>query len=128
MAKAVRPKPGPTVSAQGGQVVWVTAKPHAVYWEVVDERLKAAGVTRKQVQAAWILQATPGPRAEFPAEVKSLQHYLVQTLHVMHDRFPNLKIAYLSSRTYADGTMYCGSLLSSCPRSRSIAGSSPLTV
>ena len=45
--------------AQGGQVVWVTAKPHAIYWDVVDERLKAAGVTRKQVQAAWVLQAIP---------------------------------------------------------------------
>jgi hypothetical protein len=87
--------------AQGGQVVWVTAKPNAVYWDVVDERLAATGVTRKQVQAAWILQAIPGPNRAWPAEVKDLQRYLVETLHVMHDRFPNLKIAYLSSRTYA---------------------------
>lgn len=87
--------------AQGGQVVWVTAKPNAIYWDVVDERLKAAGVTRAQVQAAWVLQAIPGPREPWPAEVKELQRYMVETLHVMHDRFPNLKIAYLSSRTYA---------------------------
>ena len=87
--------------AQGGQVVWVTAKPHAIYWDVVDERLAAAGVTRKQVQAAWVLQAIPGPTRPWPVEVKDLQRYLVETLHVMRDRFPNLKIAYLSSRTYA---------------------------
>src|SRR5262249_45523043 len=87
--------------AQSGQVVWVTAKPHAVYWDVVDERLAAAGVTRKQVQAAWVLQAIPGPSRPWPVEVQDLQRYLVETLHVMHDRFPNLKIAYLSSRTYA---------------------------
>jgi len=87
--------------AQGGQVVWVTANPKAIYWDVVDERLAAAGVTRKQVQAAWVLQATPGPVRPWPVEVKELQRYLVETLHVMHDRFPNLKIAYLSSRTYA---------------------------
>ena len=87
--------------AQGGQVVWVTAKPHAIYWDVVDERLAAAGVTRQQVQAAWVLQAIPGPTQPWPAEVKDLQRYLVETLHVMHDRFPNLKIVYLSSRTYA---------------------------
>jgi hypothetical protein len=68
---------------------------------VVDERLKAAGVTRKQVQAAWVLQANPGPRRPFPAEVKELQQNVADTLHVMQDRFPNLKIAYLSSRTYA---------------------------
>ena len=68
---------------------------------MVDERLKAAGVTRQQVQAAWVLQANPGPNRPFPAEVKELQHNLADTLHVMQDRFPNLKIAYLSSRTYA---------------------------
>lgn len=86
--------------AQGGQVAWITAKPKAPYWQVVDERLNAAGVTRQQVQAAWVLQANPGPNRPFPAESKELQENLVDTLHVMHDRFPNLKIAYISSRTY----------------------------
>jgi hypothetical protein len=87
--------------AQGGQVAWITSKPATPFWDVVDERLKAAGVTRKQVQAAWVLQANPGPNRPFPAEVKELQQNLADTLHVMQDRFPNLKIAYLSSRTYA---------------------------
>jgi hypothetical protein len=87
--------------AQGGQVAWVTSKATTPFWEVVDERLAAAGVTRKQVQAAWVLQANPGPTRPFPAEVKELQQNIADTLHVMQDRFPNLKIAYLSSRTYA---------------------------
>jgi hypothetical protein len=87
--------------AQGGQVAWVTSKPTTPFWDVVDERLKAAGVTRQQVQAAWVLQANPGPNRPFPAEVKELQQNLADTLHVMQDRLPNLKIAYLSSRTYA---------------------------
>ncbi len=87
--------------AQGGQVVWVTDNPNMPYWEVNEQRLKASGVTRNQVQAAWILQAIPGPMKPFPGEVKDLQRYLVETLHVLHDKFPNLKIAYLSSRTYA---------------------------
>jgi hypothetical protein len=86
--------------AQGGQVAWVTSKSNAPFWEVVEERLKAAGVTGQQVQAAWVLQANPGPNRPFPAEVKELQRGLVDTLHVMRARFPNLKIAYLSSRTY----------------------------
>lgn len=87
--------------AQGGQVAWITSKPDTPFWDVVDQRLKATGVTRRQVQAAWILQANPGPNRPFPAEVKELQQNLVATLHVMRARFPNLKIAYLSSRTYA---------------------------
>lgn len=48
--------------AQGGQVAWVTSKPTTPFWEVVADRLKAAGVTHAQVQAAWLLQANPGPR------------------------------------------------------------------
>jgi len=86
--------------AQGAQVAWVTANPKTPFWEVVDQRLAAAGVTRNQVQAAWVLQANPGPYRPFPAEAKELEDNLVDTLHVMHDRFPNLQIAYLSSRTY----------------------------
>ena len=86
---------------QNGQVAWITSKPHAPFWDVVDERLKAAAVTRQQVQAAWVLQANPGPNRPFPVETKELQRSIVDTLHVMRERFPNLKIAYLSSRTYA---------------------------
>lgn len=87
--------------AQGGQVAWVTANPRMPYWDVVDQRLEAAGVTRNQVQAAWILQANAGPVRPFPAETVELQENLVDALHVMRERFPNLKITYLSSRTYA---------------------------
>ena len=53
------------------------------------------------MQAAWVLQANPGPNRPFLADAKELQGNLVDTLHIAHDRFPNLKIAYLSSRTYA---------------------------
>lgn len=87
--------------AQGGQVAWITSKPSSPFWEVVGDRLKASGVTHAQVQAAWLLQANPGPRAEFPTEMKELQRNIEETLNVMHDKFPNLKVTYLSSRTYA---------------------------
>jgi hypothetical protein len=86
--------------AQGGQTAAVTAKPDARYWTVVDQRLNAAGVTGKQVQVTWIKQANAMPSRPFPAEVKKLQADLVETLHNLMDRFPNLKIAYLSSRIY----------------------------
>lgn len=86
--------------AQGGQVAWITSKAGAPFWDVVDQRLKAAGVTRAQVQAAWVLQANPGPRDDFQVEMKDLQRGITGTLQVMHDRFPNLRVAYLSSRTY----------------------------
>jgi hypothetical protein len=86
--------------AQGGQVAWITANAKMPFWEVVDQRLQAAGVTPNQVQAAWVLQANPGPRRPFPAESRELQQNLADTLRVMRDRFPYLRIVYLSSRTY----------------------------
>jgi hypothetical protein len=87
--------------AQGGKTAKVTANPQAPYWEVNDQRLAAAGVTGKQVQVVWIKQANAGPSEGFPAAAKALQNDVVETLHNLHDRFPNLKIAYLSSRIYA---------------------------
>jgi hypothetical protein len=86
--------------AQGGQTARVTANPAANYWTVDDQRLAAAGVTAKQVQAVWIKQANGQPTEGFPEAAKILQNDVVSTLHVLHDRFPNLKIAYLSSRIY----------------------------
>lgn len=70
------------------------------YWDVVDQRLKAAGVTREQVQAAWIKQADAGPTQGFPKYAETLRDELRQIVQLMHRRFPNLKLVYLSSRTY----------------------------
>lgn len=99
--KALNPSVVLVDGAQGGQVAWITANPKTPFWEVVDQRLKAAGVTREQVQAAWVLQANPGPTRPFPAESRELQENIADTLRVMRDRLPNLKLAWLSNRTYA---------------------------
>jgi hypothetical protein len=99
--KGLNPKLRLVDGAQGGQVGWVTSNPRMPFWEVVDQRLKAAGVTRTQVQTAWMEQANPGPYRGFQVEMKELAGDIAETLRVMHDRFPNLKITYLSSRTYA---------------------------
>jgi lysophospholipase L1-like esterase len=86
--------------AQGAQVARITADPKANFWNVVAERLAAAKVTAKQVQVVWIKQANPQPDTGWPAATKQLQADLVSTIHNLHDRYPNLKIAYLSSRIY----------------------------
>ncbi|MBI5769998.1 MAG: hypothetical protein HZA93_19640 [Verrucomicrobia bacterium] len=86
--------------AQGGQTAAITAKPDANYWTVTADRLRAAGVTAQQVQVVWLKQANAGPTRPFPAEARKLQADLLATLHNLHARFPNLKLAYLSSRTY----------------------------
>ncbi|MCX7016976.1 MAG: alpha/beta hydrolase-fold protein [Candidatus Sumerlaeota bacterium] len=86
---------------QGGQATFIIANPHANYWKVVDQRLAAAGVTPAQVQAVWTKGAYSGPVDPFPIESRKLQVYLVESLWTAKARFPNLKIAYVSSRTYA---------------------------
>src|SRR5205823_14116548 len=57
--------------AVGGMTAAATQNPDdggrgTTYWNTVDQRLKAAGVTRAQVQAVWIKQADAGPTAGFP--------------------------------------------------------------
>ena len=71
------------------------------FWTTVDQRLKAANVTRDQVQIAWIKEADAGPNQGFPTYAKTLQSELGDIVRLMHTRFPNLKLVYLSSRTYA---------------------------
>ena len=86
--------------AEGAQTAAAIASPAAKYWRTVAARLKEVEVTAAQVQVVWLKEADPAPKEPFPAEVKKMQAELVNVLHILHDMFPNLKIAYLSSRIY----------------------------
>jgi hypothetical protein len=86
--------------AQGGQTARITADPQAKFWQVVQQRLEKAGVTSAQVQVAWIKQANARPNEGFPEAARKLQRDLEGTLRNLREKFPNLKIAYLSSRIF----------------------------
>ena len=72
-------------------------------WGVLDLRLAGAGVTARQVQVAWVKQVIARPEAigEFPRYPQALKDGLIATLTIARERFPNLRVAYLSSRIYA---------------------------
>jgi len=70
------------------------------YWATSDRRLKAAEVTPAQVQVVWIKEADAGPTSGFPAYAKTLQAELANIVRLLPKRYPNLKLVYLSSRTY----------------------------
>jgi hypothetical protein len=70
------------------------------YWDHVDEQLEKAGASRAQVQAVWLKEADPGPDQGWPGYARKLQAELVKIVQLMHDRFPNLKLVYVSNRTY----------------------------
>jgi hypothetical protein len=106
---AVNPKLVTVNGCVGNQASSTQADPNSNYWKIVDQRLSEAGVTAKQVQTLWIKEVVPAPAQSFPAESKKLYADLTKTLHVIHDKFPNAKIAYLSSRTYGGYTEAGGS-------------------
>jgi len=72
-------------------------------WPTLDRRLKDAGLTPRQVQAVWMkhVEANPRPLGDFPAHAKALQQDMADVLIIARHRMPNLRVAYLSSRTYA---------------------------
>ena len=89
--------------AQGGQAAIQWDTPEARPWGELEKRLTAAGVGAKQVQIAWIKQALiqQGQFGPFPAHAKKLQEEMGKIVRIAKAKFPNLRIAYLSSRIYA---------------------------
>ena len=89
--------------AQGGQTGLRWADTKSALWEKLDERMKDAGLSAKQVQVAWMKQAEAGPaqHGDFPKHARQLQDSLVKSLANLKEKFPNLRIVYLSSRIYA---------------------------
>lgn len=93
-------------AAQGGQAAIQWSDPDSDngkrVWGTADSRIKAAGVTPQQVQVVWLKQALiqQGQYGEFPEHARKLEAELVKNLHAAKQHFPNLRIAYLSSRIY----------------------------
>jgi hypothetical protein len=92
----------------GSQAAHMIADPNANYWTTVDQRLEAAGVTREQVAAVWLKEVNPGANP-WDTEQKRLHDDYVSILHILHNRFPQLKTAYLTSRSYGGYTEIGGS-------------------
>jgi len=88
-------------AAQGGKdaTAWATAD--APPWSVAGERLRSAGVSPAQVQTVWIKQALIRPREGFPSETGRLRDRVREIVILAKQKYPNLRVAYLSSRTYA---------------------------
>lgn len=87
--------------ALGGQTASVIKNPGASYWDTVRTRLRGRGSAPLQVQVAWIKEANAGPSTGFPAATTTLMRDLGSIARTLKDQFPNLRIAYLSSRIYA---------------------------
>ncbi len=77
------------------------ARPAAGYWQAVDKRLAAAGSSQREVQAVWLKESIAGEDRRFPHDAKALRANLRTIVQLLQRRFPNLRLIYVSSRTYA---------------------------
>lgn len=96
-------------TALGGQTAALISNPSASYWVTMLQRLTAMGLTAAQVQVAWLKEADAQPPDNFPVHAQTLRDELELVVNNLHDKFPNLRICYLSSRIYggyaAPGTL-----------------------
>ncbi len=76
------------------------ARSQPIFWDNIDQRLTEAGVTPEQVQAVWLKESVAGEQRRFPKDARGLQSDLRAILRIMRVRYPNVKLVYLSSRTY----------------------------
>lgn len=102
--------------ARGGQTAATWTDPNAAnYDRIRDEVLPALGLTEAQVQAAWIKVANAGPTVGLPAansDAMTLLGQLGDIMRALKVRYPNLRIAFVSSRIYAG---YASTLLNPEP-------------
>ncbi len=86
--------------AQGGQAMAQWVRADAGPWEEAQRRLAAAKVAPLQVQVAWIKLANVGPTGSLQEHGRKLESDTLAVLQHARACFPNLRIAYLGSRTY----------------------------
>jgi hypothetical protein len=86
--------------AKGGQDAEAGKDPNARLWAAMDVKLNLAEVTPAQVQAVWLKETILRESRPFPADAKGLKRDLVSMVGILRAKFPNLRLIYLSSRTY----------------------------
>jgi PKD repeat protein len=79
------------------------ANPYSPAWNTVLGRLQYAGLTAQQVEVVWLKEAESNPQhyGGFLPAAQKLQTDLEAITRNLKTKFPNVKLAYLSSRTHA---------------------------
>ena len=83
--------------------MWIPPMSESNFTRIRQSLLAPAGVTEKQVQVAWVQMATNSPAHALPpqdADAYRLKGAIAAALRALKSRYPNLRIAYLSSRVY----------------------------
>ena len=77
------------------------ADPNDGVWNAIFQFfLPQAGLTANQVVAAWVQAVNAFPTGKFPADMMQEQSQLESIAQNLHTKFPNLKLAYFTSKFY----------------------------
>lgn len=81
------------------------SRPDEDPWPGLADAVADAGLSPLQLQAVWLMQAHGGPEANFPGpfptESTALRDNILLALQRLREDYPNVRVAYLSSRIYA---------------------------
>lgn len=76
------------------------AVPGGDYWKHVDRQLQRFEITAAQVQVVWLKPAQGYETPGFPEKARLLQKALHSIIEILTAKFLQLKLVYVSSRTY----------------------------
>ena len=76
------------------------AAPDGDYWTHVNRQLQRCEITIAQVQVVWLKTALAHEPRGFPEKARLLQGALRSIVEILGTKFPQLKLLYVSSRTY----------------------------
>jgi hypothetical protein len=77
------------------------ADPNDGVWNAIFQFfLPQVGLTANQVVAAWVQAVNAFPTGKFPADMMQEQSQLESIAQNLHTKFPNLKLAYFTSKFY----------------------------
>jgi len=76
------------------------AFPGGGYWTHVDCQLQRSEITAAQVQVVWLKAAQSYEPRVFPEQARFLQVALRSIIEILKTKFAQLKLVYVSSRTY----------------------------
>jgi len=87
-------------AAQNGAAATEIALPFGDYWIHVDCELQRCEISTAQVQVVWLKTALARESRGFPENARLLQRTLRSIVGILRTKFPQLKLVYVSSRTY----------------------------
>ncbi|MGH9433790.1 MAG: choice-of-anchor D domain-containing protein [Terriglobia bacterium] len=78
------------------------ANPNDAIWAtIMNYFLPQSGVTANQVVAAWVMVIDGFPTGTFPGDISTLETQYISIAQNLHTKFPNLEVAFFSSRDYS---------------------------